>query len=287
MSSVRSTNLHVRVSYVGVPANVGVADSLPEVLNVHIRDAGSRLAAYRRNPPLLTLDISDQFGHDKGDVRISAEMLRRNLTDLLAGTTRVQDVTPNEIQTTYYRQVEKTVPVIMDARIMPAAEYQMVRDPELEFTRVRIYGSRQALDTISAIRTEATQLTGIKDSTLHRLALVRPGGIRIEHDSVGVIVPVIRFTEKIVPLHIRCLRVPAGEHMRVFPQKVEAVLRVDMQRFNEVSANDVEAVCYYPQHRSEESLPVTLRYHNNAILSARVTPDVVEYLIEKDLTPTN
>lgn len=132
LSSVRNASVSVRVHYAGVPDYIGWRDSLPETLTLQIRDAGRRLSYYREEVPVVTIDLSDQLKREKGEVRIGTEVIRRNVSDLLLGTTKLQAIEPAEIRAHYYTSkqtdieepmTEKKVKVKIHTRGVPKDEH--------------------------------------------------------------------------------------------------------------------------------------------------------------------
>lgn len=279
LTSVRNAVVYVRVLYVGIPDNIGTAEPLPESLQMKVRDTGSRLGSYRRTPLTLTLDLSGQFVKDQGEIKVSAEVLRRNIGDLLLGTSKLQDVMPQEIQVSYFRQREKTVDVILEGEYSAARQYEILSEPVLEKNRIRIFGSRQALDTIRAIHTKPLQAQQLRDTLDTRVELDVPEGIRAEMADIGVMIPVEQFTEKVFRMPLQTPATEPGQTLLLFPAEVTVTLKVSMAHFGEVSMEDVRVSCPRPTMQ-DQNLPVKVSYHNPYIRGARTNPQVVEFIIE-------
>lgn len=281
MQSTRNATIPVIVSYTGIPDNVGVEKrNLPDTLQVEVRDAGYRLHSYRTTRPKLTIDLSNQIHGSKGTICISADVLRRSISNILQGTSKLQSVNPEQIECNYYRQEEKILPIEWDGRITPATEHYIVGEPELSVEYVKAYGRRDFLDTISVIHSELVSLKNLKDTTIARFALQAPRGIRLSKDSVTITVVCERFTEKAFVLPIMVQDVPEGESVRLFPRETEVTVQVGMSHFGEISADDVVAQCEYPAPGAEK-LTVEVAYTNPYILSARAYPGEVEFIIER------
>ena len=253
---------------------------LPDTVMVEVRDAGQRLVTYLREPLRLTIDLRSYIHGEKGTIHIPSDALRRSISDILQGTSRLIETTPEEITCPYFTEQEKTVPVAWCGNLSTADEYQLVGEPLLNYPRVKLYGQDKHLNTIDTIRTEFVTLEELSDTTRTRVALSLPPGIRCETDSVDVSIIAERFTEKkfIIPLHVT--GVPEGAHIRLFPREIEVNLRVGMSHFCQVQSTDVRAICVYSPERKDK-LDVELRYTNPYITSAWAYPAVVEFLIEQ------
>ena len=281
MHSVRNTRVPVLVSYTGIPGTIAIGgEGLPDTVMVEVRDAGQRLNAYLREPPLLTVDLHSYVHGEKGTIHITADDLRRKISDRLQGTSKLIATTPEEISCTYYTEREKTVRVISDVQLTMAKEYQLVGEPQLSQTSIKIFGNGTQLETIDSIYTERVEISDLSDTTRVRVALAPPKGIRVEKDSIELLVIAERFTEKKITVPLRVENAPTGYTIRLFPREVEATLRVGMSHFSEVSERDITAVCHYSPERKDK-LDVQIRYTNPYITEAWVYPATVEFILEQ------
>ena len=280
MHSVRNSRVPVLIQYTGKPGNIGLGEpGLPDTVLIEVRDAGSRLNAYHREPLRLTIDLRQYIHGEKGTIHVPSDALRRSISDILQGTSRLIETKPDEIRCPYYTEQEKTVVIAFDGEIGMADEYQAVGKPTLSRSKVKIYGDEKRLNAIDTLFTEHQELTNLSDTTQVRLALAIPKGMRAEADSVTLTVIAERFTEKKFVLPIHVTGVPEGRRIRLFPHEAEVNVRVGMSHFAQVQASDIKAVCAYSPER-EDKLDVELRYSNPYITAAWAYPGVVEYLLE-------
>ncbi len=280
MNSVRNTRVPVLIQYTGKPGAIGLGDKgLPDTVLIEVRDAGARLNAYHSEPLRLTIDLRQYIHGDKGTIHVPSDALRRSISDILQGTSRLIETTPEDITCTYFTEQEKTVPVALRATLNMASEYQAVGAPALSISRVKLFGQDKVLSTIDTIYTEDITLEDISDTLDVRIALDIPKNVRAAADSANLTVITERFTEKkfIVPLHVT--GVPEGKHIRLFPREVEVSVRVGMAHFAEVEPTDVRATCAYSANRTDK-LDVELRYSSPFITAAWAYPGVVEFLLE-------
>ena len=281
MQSVRNTRVPVMMQYTGKPGNIGLGEpGQPDTVRIEVRDAGARLNTYHREPLHLTVDLRQYIHGEKGTIHVPTDALRRSISDILQGTSRLIDTKPEEISCPYFTEQEKNVVIAFAGDIKPANEYQLVGHPELSRTSIKIFGQDKALAKIDTIYTEYSTLTDITDTMSTRVALVLPKSVRTETDSITIRIIAERFTEKkfIVPLHV--LNVPEGVHLRLFPNEVEVSVRVGISHFAQVQPADIRAVCSYTSERSDK-LDVELRYSNPYITSAWVYPGVIEFMVEQ------
>ncbi|MBR6829467.1 MAG: hypothetical protein IKM83_02500 [Paludibacteraceae bacterium] len=280
MQSVRNTRVPVLIQYTGKPGTIGLGGSgLPDTVMIEVRDAGSRLNTYHREPLRLTIDLRQYIHGEKGTIHVPSDALRRSISDLLQGTSSLIATTPDEISCPYFTEQERTVQVMLNGTLTPAAEYQFVSQPKLGRKTIKIYGQDKVLSTIDTVYTQAVELTDLMDTTNMRVALAIPQGVRAEVDSVDLQILTERFTEKKFILPIHAVGVPEGRHMRLFPQTVEVYVRVGISHFAQVQPEDIRVRCVYAPERIDK-LDVDLQYTNPHITSAWAYPGVVEYILE-------
>ena len=280
MQSVRTTEVPVLIQYTGKPGQIGLGTRLPDTILIEVRDAGAQLNMYHRDPLRLTIDLRTYIHGEKGTIYIPSDALRRSIGDILQGTTLLIDTKPEEIRCPYFTEQEKTVAIAFDSEVLPAKEYQLVGAPKLLTKKVKLYGQDKALSGIDTLYTQYMPLTGLTDTTLIRMPLVIPQGMRAEVDSVEVRIITERFTEKKFSLPVRVQNVPQGYRIRLFPNEVEVNVRMGIRHFAEVQESDIKVTCTYSPERTDK-LDVELSYTNPHITAAWAYPGVVEYLLEQ------
>lgn len=281
MTSVRNARITVHISYTGIPDRIAFQTPLPETITIEIRDAGRRLIGYRRDNMQVTLDLSNLLTFKQGELRITEDVLRHSLSGLLQGTSKLQQLMPEQIQTYYYTQQEKVVPIKICSTFTADNEYVFLNQPKLSSNQIHIYGSSEALSTVDTICTEALNIEHLRDSICIGLKLETPQDIRLSTDSVHVQAIAERFTEKIVTVPVYVSGTPEDKVLRTFPREVTVTLRVSMAHFAEITASNVHAICHFP-FNNERELPVKITYKNPYIYGARVNPSTLEFIIENN-----
>jgi hypothetical protein len=281
MQSVRNTRVPVLIQYTGKPDAIGLkAPGLPDTVMIEVRDAGARLNTYHRDPLHLTIDLHSYIHGEKGRIYIPSDALRRSISDILQGTSRLIETQPEDITCDFFTEQEKSVLLVFRGDLKTANEYQIIGQPTLARKRMKIFGDEKTLSAIDTLYTEPQDLSEVSDTMRVRCALEVPQGIRAEEDSVELCIIAERFTEKkfTIPVHIK--GVPEGYHIRLFPKEVEVSVRVGMNHFSQVKADDIHATCAYSPERTDK-LDVEISYTNPYITAAWTYPGVVEFILEQ------
>lgn len=281
MQSVRNTRVPVRIQYTGKPDAIGLkAPGLPDTVMIEVRDAGARLNTYHRDPLRLTIDLHSYIHGERGRIYIPSDALRRSISDILQGTSRLIETAPEDITCDFFTEQERNVCLAFRGTLKTANEYQLVGQPTLSRRRMKIFGDEQSILAIDTLYTEYQELTEVTDTMNIRCAIDAPEGIRLEDDSVDLRIIAERYTEKkfSVPVHIK--GIPEGYRIRLFPKEVEVSVRVGMNHFGQVKAGDIHASCTYSPERTDK-LDVDITYTNPYITAAWAYPGVVEFILEQ------
>ena len=280
MTSSRDGNIRVEINYSGVDDRVVFATPLPTQLTVSVRDNGKQLRQLSRQTLSLNLNLSSLIIEREGMLQLTADMLRPRLQDILPGSTIVLQIIPEQFQTSYHIESTKMVPIMLQAQVRYAAQYQAKNLPLLSLDSVRIYGTEKVLSDIDCIYTDSILINDLRDSITQTVALQLPSSIRCSTTQIQVTFQAEQFTDKSFTLPIRTLLVPEGEHMRLFPQQTTVVVRVGMSHYAQVAVEDLKAICYYPSKHCD-ALPIEIQTNNPYISNIRCYPSAVEYIIER------
>lgn len=281
LNTVRERTLKISIEYTGIADNIDFNEPLPREFRFVVRDQGKRLQKYREsNFAPIEIDLKQQFTSTEGKIHITADQVKSKIADQLQGTAKIQNIQPELIETGYFYQKKKVVPVRVCGNITPAQQYYFIQEPATIPGEITLYGKREMLDTISCVYTEQVSITDVRDSVSLDAALVLTEGIRYSHDKVHLVVQAEQFTEKTLTIGIASVGVPQGESLRLFPATTEVTVRIAVSNFSEVTEDDLKVICRYPQ-TERRTLPLELNYTSNNIIQARLTPSEVEYIIEK------
>lgn len=280
MSSSIDGNIRIQINYSGVEDNVMFATPLPTQITASIRDNGRQLRQINKSNLQLNINISNLLTQQQGTIRISPEMLRQHLQDILPGSTIILHILPENITTQYFLQDVKKVPIRLVSNIQCAAQHQLKYPPQLSADSIYIYGTQQALHSIHHIYTDSLHISDLRDSITLSASLQLPFTVRSTIHQVKVTCQAEQFTDKSFTLPIQVLNTPRGQRVRLFPATTEVMVRVGVSQFNKVHPEDIKAVCLYPLHKCD-ALTIEIQSNNPYISNIRCYPSSVEYIIER------
>ncbi|GHT19703.1 hypothetical protein FACS189429_7610 [Bacteroidia bacterium] len=155
---------HLPVSFIGIPKNILVTDSLPAFLTVNIRDNGRQIFNYQRNKQQpMTIDLTRTF-YEKGEIIITADQLRGQIMRYLHPTTTVERILPDTVAANYEKLSTGKVKIIPDLNIELASQYMLSDNPKIEPSEITVFAPKYILDTLRHISTQRITLKGLNKS---------------------------------------------------------------------------------------------------------------------------
>ena len=271
--------LEVPIIYHGHSEQFVFTSQLPNSITLVVRDNGQQLRKLKHQDLQLNINLSSYLSTEKDVLTLSADVLRPRLQEILPGSTTIQRIHPETIETTYQVQQMKTVPVVVLSEVSTAPQHQLTEEAKVIPNQIQIFGNSADLEKIDCITTDSIYISDLRENLSLKADLMIPEGVRANPTSVQVEWQVEQFTEKSFTLPIQILNMPEGKQIRLFPQQVNVTVRVGISHFAEIKETDFQAVCYFPTQACN-ALPVSVKTVNNNISNIRFSPSSVEYIIQ-------
>lgn len=279
MNTSRDAYIHLRATYTGVGGEYLFTTPPADELLVQVHDSGRRIRMLVKENPTVELNATPLLQHDQGSLVLSTEQIQGAVQHVLPGGMTLLSIRPEQISADYYRQHKKTVPVHFAGTVSPDAQYQLCDSVKIVPEVITIYGKKDDIAHIAYIQTEAVAIAQVRDSLRQTIALQPIEHIRFEQDRVTLLCQGEQFTEKRFTLPIEIMGAPADCQVRFFPAQAEVVVRVGIAYFPYLTPEDIQLYCQYPE-RPINHLKIIATTTNPHITNMRVTPGIVEYLIE-------
>ena len=175
----------------------------------------------------------------------------------------------------------KKVPLQLNFDIQPDISYEVNGPIETDVDSVLVYGSKESLDLISGVTTNGLSIKNIKDTVRTELQITSITGVRVEPNSVHVMVPVEPLIRKSIVAPIEVLNEPSGVTLVTFPSTTRITYLVPKSMFKQKNAItpvvDFQDLVNYP---NDSKLEVRLGFSPALYKNVVFEVDSVEYLIE-------
>ncbi|MCL1933083.1 MAG: CdaR family protein [Candidatus Azobacteroides sp.] len=276
----------MKVNYVHIPSEIALSNELPQEITLHIQDKGSAYLNYivkkRKGSLLVTIDL-EEISLNKTSYLIDPTALRSLIEDKLLASTQLKSYFPDKIEINYSLLVQKELPVTINGTISPAAGYLFSDSIRIKPAQVTVYGRKEALDTLREIRTVPVNYSVVSKEWSASADLQAPEGIHLTVDRVNLSVTMEEYTEKIFQLPVICRNLPSNRKIHFFPSTVELGVKVGLSKYSQLSQSDFEIAVDYNdlKERNTANCSLTLTRKPQEADSYRITPNVIEFLIEQ------
>ncbi len=276
----------IPVRLTGVPDNVVLTTDPPASVRVTLRDRGLTLMSYRYFRQLGPIVIKwDEINTSGGHVSLSTVELLKPILSARASGTKLVSVRPETIDFYYNYGQSKALPVVFQGKITPDSAYSLV-SLDVEPRTVRVYASRNVLDTLTAAYLEPVHLANLIDTTTVKRRFVKVPGVKFVPSSARITIVTDRMIEKTVQVPVQGVNFPAAKTLRTFPPKVNITFQVGMSQYKSVTPESFVLVVNYADllQNNDNRCRLSLKSLPLGVRRARINPSEVEYVVE-DTSP--
>lgn len=278
-----SDHFSVNVKIVNAPDSVTFISDVPEKIHVSVSDKGTTLwrNGYLKHPTVL-IDFKE-YSSD-GILRYSYNDLITSLRETFGPSSSITSVSLDSLQLFYTTNKGKKVPILVNCQVYPAPGTTMEGHVKASPGSVYVYGSKEVLDTINYVRTEAVTLRDIVETTEMEVKIQKIKGARSMPSKVVLTVPIEPLVRKEAMVTVEAINVPEGEELLLFPSKVPVEYYVSMSRLNDDEDNNIHLIVDYndiPLSKNGKLRVDEFKYPER-LKNLMVRTDSVEYAVIRD-----
>ena len=268
----------------GIPKNVVLTSHEIDTIRVTIRDKGWVILRYLYNDYRSVNINYKNYDRGNGSGIASSSEIKRLIAKQLETSTIVNSIKPDRLEFFYNNGERKRVPVRWAGRVIPEQLY-FISHVQYMPDSVDIYSSREKLDSIKVIYTEALNYAGFRDTLIVDCKLSHQKDVKVvpENIRIGFYTDVLT-EESIDGVPIKAINMPVGKSLRTFPAKVTVSFVAGASLYRNLSANDFTVVADYNEiiNHPAEKCHIYLKNVPRGISRARLSVSMVDYLIESD-----
>lgn len=268
----------------GVPDSLKIISDVPETINVGLSGTGSSFLYYFFGaPPKVRINFKD-YAHSGEDITVTTEQMRELMRRMFNRSLTVTSINPGALKLHYASAHGKKVPVRIDIAVTPNMKYEINGPVETDVDSVTIYADRNVLERIQEVYTYHVEESGMTD-TLHRNVRIAPiQDVRIEPQSVTIMVPIEPLIKKTLEVPINVANLPNGIQIITFPAKVTASFLLPQSMFHRSRPSSVKAVVDYNEvmrNPNKRKMEVRVAELPAAYRDVTLNIDSVEFVIEQ------
>ncbi len=292
MGSTITNEATFKVEYYGLPHNsILVPGVTTDMLRITLAARGAELMSHRGGYSPIRIDLSKldirTFPESDSSLKfVTDDDIRAQVEAQLPADYKFLSLKPDTIKLDFGLARHVKVPVLLDYNITFDKQYRLAGPPVLMPDSVMIDGSAIIIDTVTAIRTELLTLQQISESTTQRVRLQIPNGVNCPLTSTDATINVEKFTQNTLEVQLRVANVPDSITLRVFSQNATIKFNVGWKNFNKISREMFAAEVDYNDltgivRPKFLTVRVTKKPENMGVNNISVSPETVEYIIEK------
>lgn len=247
LDKVYETRISIPIAYKNIPVDIEIINDIPTHIDVKIKDKGLVLLFYGRKNYFDSLSFDfNRYQFVRNVLSVPATtVFDSHITQRISSSSSIEEYYPRTLDFHRTKLNEKIVPVVLKHTLEFRRQYGLVGDITVSPKEVRIFGSKERLDSIQSVATELLSVKDIKDSIKLELAIEAIPQTRIVPPKVSVIVPVEIFTEATVIVPITVLNLPDNVNVRTIPSEVEIKYQVGKSMFSHISPSDFSITVDY------------------------------------------
>ena len=278
-----TAKINYKLEITDIPSNIILTSDVPKRVEVTVSGRGFAIIDYltKSDSRIVEVDYS-QFEKSDGMLVLNNNSWKKIVTSTLGNSLACTSISPSMLEIYYSTGEHKYVPVVFGGKAKVDGQHVLC-GIELEPQHVDIYAPDNQFDTISAIYTEDVRYTGLKDTTVVRLALVPPKGVKCRPDSVTAKLCVDLYTTKTIKVPIFCENIPEDKVIRTFPLTTNVTFRVSSSLYNHITASDFSIVVDYNNIQpNDKKCDLIVRTVPMGISDVTLSPQQVDYIIEQE-----
>ena len=267
-----------------VPENVHITTGLPPQLNITIKERGTTLLRFFRYSVHNAIEVDfDKYdaGLTNARVQVPSFDVERLIQKQLGVTSHITSMRPDTLEYYYNRGVARRLPVKICGSIS-ASPQNYIQSITLSEDSVMVYAPNAVLDTMQYAYSQAVNLSGMKENSVHNVSFRRMKGVEYEPNTVQMTAHVGYYAEKTVEVPIIGLNFPGDKELRTFPSKAKVTFRVESGRYQRITAENFVLAITYEEllQNPTDKYRLHLKSLPEGVTNARISPREVDYLIE-------
>ncbi|WP_163711181.1 YbbR-like domain-containing protein [Mangrovibacterium lignilyticum] len=284
-----TVDLSFPVKYTNLPKNKILANSPPDHFTLKVKSFGFTILRHKLSMAFspLVFNVNDFTGKkmeasENSKFRIGTRQFINRISGQVSNELQIIEIQPDSLYFEFDRIIQRKVKVKPNITYTLKQQYFLSGDIATDPDSVVVSGAESTIDTIQSVLTKQQHYKDLDKNIQRNVLLETYKKIDIEPKRVILKIPLEEYTEKNLLVPIQITDVPDDMTIKLFPDKAKVSFLVGLSHFSEIKEADFNlTVPYSDVVAKKEILNVTLKIKPLNILSISVSPENVEYLIEK------
>lgn len=289
LSKTYTVTLTAPVTYVNFPDNKTLANTPPDKFDLKIKAHGFTILRHRLSFLFMPLEfnVNDMTNNRMKESRrnsyaFPSRQFLSELSYMMSNEMEILSMSPDTLFFKYDQMGQKKVKVKPRLRINMKKQYQISGETKSIPDSVNVNGAQSVIDTIHFAFTDPIRVNEAAQTIQAEAKISQIKEIYFDPKVVEVTIPVEEYTEsqQVVPVEMKDQ--PNDMTIKLFPPKVKISFQVGLSRFSEIKPEDFKlSVSYNDIKEGKQRLKITAEDVPSYLYSIKISPEELEYLIEK------
>jgi YbbR domain-containing protein len=272
-----------------LPRNTFIANNPPDRLNLKVHAYGFELLRYKLSisflPITLEVDklIKEVEPSTNGFYIINSNDIKESISLQLGSEIQLLEISPATFTLAFDSLGVKQVPVGSQINLGFRPRFDLIREIEFKPPFVTVSGPQEIITEIDTVYTVPRTFKNLDAPFSQEIVLVIPRQAYIEPQKVKMKADIEEFTEKSMSVPVWIDKQPENIRLRLFPNEVEVNFKTGLSQYALIKPEDFGLYVSWDDINSNlQSLKVKISKLPAAVKSVKISPENVEYLIEKN-----
>ena len=269
------------------PFGLRVVDAQNNQITYRIKGHGYALMSYRgwayTSP--IHINYRDSLRRFSSFHLNGATLSRQDLTTILSrhlpSDLQLIDIISDSLSFQFGWQLEKRLPIHANINYSLADQCMLVKPIELSEDSVNVIGTKDLLESLTAIETVNTELGTLTTSRTTTIPLAIPIGLSTSRNTVDLTLSVEQYTEKTLHVPIAVHNDTDSLHLKLIPAAVDVVCNIPLSYYDSLSTHTLHFWVQPDTLHQFPRLQIQLDAPPYYVHNLRFHPMYVDYYVSK------
>ena len=280
-----TTKIEYPIEFINFPEDVSITSNYPQYLSVTIKAHGFDIIGKKNISNPFKIDIKKLSVIDKTDRSKLIISLRKISDDLFPKIQNIEivHIVPESIILTTSKISSKKVPIKLNINYTAKMLYMQSGDIQILPDSIKISGPDKILSKLSEIETVPMSYENLDDTLTEKIQLKKISNVNFSNKVVNIILPIEKYTENEINIPVEIINCPDTLKLITFPNEVKLTYKIGLSRYKSIGEFNFKAVVDFAQatEKNKEKILVQLTKQPDYLQSVKISPEYLEYLIEK------
>lgn len=283
LSKTYATYYEVTLKIIEVPIDRTVQKISPQMIKVNAEGSGFSLLTSVLDAPEIEVpfDQLHRLSDNKNIYSFSTLDNQPAIKEVISGDLSILSATPSQILVTIDSVSSKRVPVVSDVRLSYKTGYGAKSEITMTPDSITVVGPNSLLSEVYEVRTTSKDIVDINIDVQDQVSLSLselPEGLKLSDNEVMITQDIARFTEGKISIPITVLN-DADNRVKILPKTVDIIYRVQLEKFDEITASDFLVTCDYAKASDADAyLTLTIARQPSEVKTARLINKQVKFI---------